>query len=147
MSEIVNFHKMSVGKKGGGKHWTKDEIERRAAAAEKVQRKVPVRLRMPAWLDDAASAVWKKTLRDMAGLEILDKVDEDLLGIYCDAVARQRDAAIQGRDDVEWAKQAQSYARIIISYADKLGLNPNSRARLAKKIADEVVDVNADLFD
>jgi P27 family predicted phage terminase small subunit len=96
----------------------------------------------------------------MAGFEILDKVDEESLAIYCDAVARYREAAMkireegytttnaQGGESVSpYVRASQSYARIMMQYADKLGLTPNSRARLAKKIADENTDPNADLFD
>jgi phage terminase small subunit len=44
-------------------------------------------------------------------------------------------------------KTQLSYARLILQYSDKLGLNANARARLAKRIADEEQDPNADLFD
>lgn len=151
MSNVVSIDKMEVGHKGGGKHWTKDEIERRQAAAQKLKRKKKIKLKMPDWLDESAAKVWKKTIKDFSGLDILDKVDEDVLAIYCDAVARQREASMNARDGtmlaIENARLAQSYARIVIQYADKLGINPNSRARLAKKIADEKGDPNADLFD
>lgn len=149
MPQIVNFDKMSVGKKGGGKHWTKEEVDRRTAAAQKLQRKAPIRFVVPIWLDDEARKVWKKTLKDLSGMDILDKVDEESLAIYCDAVVRYRDTTLkirehgyvtenaQGTESVSpYVKAAQSYARIMMQYADKLGLTPNGRARLAKKIAD-----------
>lgn len=151
---------MRVGQKGGGKHWTKEQVEKRAAAAQKLQRKKPAKLKVPIWLDDAARQVWKRTMKDMADFEILDKVDEESLATYCDAVARYRESTMkvreegytttnaQGGESVSpYVRAAQSYARIMMQYADKLGLTPNSRARLAKKIADEKVDPNADLFD
>lgn len=160
MAQIVSFDKMNVGKKGGGKHWTKDEVERRTAAAQKLQRKKKVNLKMPDWLDEAAQKVWKKTVKDMKGFDILDKVDEDVLATYCDAVARYQETtrmisergyttynAAGSLTTAPWVKAQQSYARIMMQYADKLGLNANSRARLAKKIADAEEDPNADLFD
>lgn len=160
MSQVVTFDKMHIGRKGEGKHWTKEQVEKRAAAAQKLQRKKPAKPRVPMWLDDEARQVWKKTMKDMAGFEILDKVDEESLAIYCDAVARYREAAMkireegytttnaQGGESVSpYVRASQSYARIMMQYADKLGLTPNSRARLAKKIADENTDPNADLFD
>jgi P27 family predicted phage terminase small subunit len=160
MAQVVNFDKMNVGRRGGGKHWTKDEIAKRQVAAQKVQRPKPKKLKMPVWLDPAAAAVWRKTMRDLSGLDILDKVDEDMLATYCDAVARHREVTVKVREDgyvtinsrgneavSPYVQAAQSYARIIMQYADKLGLNPNSRARLAKKIADEEDDPNGDLFD
>jgi P27 family predicted phage terminase small subunit len=149
LPKIVTFDKMAVGKKGGGKHWTKDEVDRRSAAAQKLQRKVPVRFKVPMWLDDEARQVWKKTLKDLSGLDILDKVDEEALAVYCDAVVRHREATLfirekgyvvisgSGAETVSpYVKAAQSYARIIAQFADKLGLTPTGRARLAKKIAD-----------
>jgi P27 family predicted phage terminase small subunit len=160
MPEVVSFDKMGVGKKQGGKHWTKTEVKKRAAAAQKTQRKKKVKLICPVWLDDEGRRIWKKTLKNMAGLEILDKVDEDVLAVYCDAVARYQEATLKVREEgyttinaqgVEIAnpnvKIAQSYARITLQYSEKLGLNANSRARLAKKIADNENDPNADLFD
>jgi P27 family predicted phage terminase small subunit len=160
MAEIVNFDKMNIGKKGGGKHWTKNEVEQRKAAAQKVTRKKKVNLKMPNWLDEDARKVWKKTVKDMKGFDILDKVDEDVLATYCDAVSRYKETSgyiqergytvtnAQGVPTVSpYVKAQQSYARIMMQYADKLGLNANARARLAKKMADEEEDPNADLFD
>jgi phage terminase small subunit len=34
-------------------------------------------------------------------------------------------------------KELQTWARIIASYADKLGFNPSARARLVKKLSNE----------
>lgn len=151
---------MQVGQKGGGKHWTKDEVEKREAAAKKLQRKKPAGLKMPPWLDDQAKAVWKKTISAMKGFDILDKVDEDVLATYCDAVARHKELSEMIREkgytvynaagslaEAPWVKSQLSYARVMMQYADKLGLNANARARLAKKMADEGDDPNADLFD
>lgn len=160
MAGIVNPHNMEVGSKGGGKHWTKKEVERRTAAAEKLTRKKKVNLKMPAWLDEDAQSVWKKTVKDMKGFDIFDKIDEDVLATYCDAVARYRQATLlvkafglteinsQGNNVVSAnVKAQQSYARLMTQLAAQLGITANSRARLAKKIAEEGADPNADLFD
>lgn len=160
MNQVIDFAKMQIGKKGGGKHWTKKEVETRKNAAAKVQRKKKANLKMPAWLDEAAQQVWKKTIRDMKSFDILDKVDEDVLATYCDAVARHKELSEMIREkgytiynaagslvEAPWVKSQLSYARVVMQYADKLGLNANSRARLAKKIAEEGNDPNADLFD
>jgi P27 family predicted phage terminase small subunit len=151
---------MRVGRKGGGKHWTKDQVERRKAAAQKTKRKSPVKLKMPVWLDDEARQVWKKTLKEMAEFEVLDNVDADVLATYCDAVVRYRELTFKIRENgyisigatgaetvSPYVKAQQAYARIMLQYSDKLGLNANARARLAKKKADEGMDPNADLFD
>lgn len=160
MAEIVKFDHMRVGAKGGGKHWTKDEVEKREAAAQTFQRKKKKKLKVPEWLSDEARKVWRKTIKDMEEFDVLDKVDEDVLGTYCDAVAKYQDANrlidkngyteinAQGNTVVSAnVKLAQSYARLILSYSNKLGLNADSRARLAKKIADGEEDENAGLFD
>jgi len=157
---VLDFSKMQVGRKGGGKHWTKEEVEARQRAAEKLQRKNKKKLKMPSWLGEEAQKVWKKTVRDMKDFDVLDKVDEDVLAAYCDAVARHKELSgiirengyttinATGTETVApWVRAQQSYARLIIMYSDKLGLNANARARLAKKIADEEIDENADLFD
>jgi len=160
VNQVIDFTKMQIGKKGGGKHWTKKEVEARKNAAAKLTRKKKVNLKMPEWLDEAAQAVWKKTLRDMKEFDILDKVDEDVLAAYCDAVARHKELSQMIKEkgytvlnaagslvEAPWVKTQLSYARLIVQYSDKLGLNANARARLAKRIADEEVDPNADLFD
>ena len=160
MPHIVSFDQMGVGKKGNGKHWTKEQVENRKKASQKFKRQDQNKLQMPIWLDQSARSIWKKTIKNMSGLDILDVIDEDALAIYCDAVAKYIESTLkikeqgfvsenaQGTESLNpYVKAAQSYARIMMQYADKLGLNPNSRARLAKKIADEEVDPNADLFD
>lgn len=159
-NQVIDFSQMQIGKKGGGKHWTKKEVESRERAAAKVTRPKKISLRMPDWLDDEAKKVWKKTIKDMQAFEILDKVDEDVLATYCDAVARHKELSEMIRKkgytihnssgtlvEAPWVKTQLSYARLIVQYSDKLGLNANSRARLAKKMADEEEDGNADLFD
>lgn len=161
MPQVTRFNKMMVGRRGGGKHWTKEEVEQREAAAKKLERKRKKKLRMPDWLDREAEKVWKKTIKDMDAFEILDKVDEDVLATYCDAIVRYKETTqlIKENGYTEmsasgsmvvspYVKAQQSYAKIIMQYADKLGLNANARARLAKNFADGgEADPNADLFD
>ena len=157
---VIDFSKMQVGQKGGGKHWTKKEVEARQRAAAKMTRAKKKSLKMPDWLDEEAQKVWKKTLRDMKDFDVLDKVDEDVFAAYCDAVARHKELSETIRREgytivnasgslaeAPWVKTQLSYARLIIQYSDKLGLSANSRARLARKIAQEETDPNADLFD
>ena len=159
MGAVVDIDKMKVGRKGSGKHWTKEEVAKREAAAKKTKPKKKINLRMPDWLDEEAAKIWKKTTKDMKQYDILEKLDEDTLAAYCDAVARYKDATekargnmvtvnMQGTESVSaYVKAAQSYSRLILAYAEKLGLTANARARLAKKIAEEEVDPNGELFD
>ncbi|OPA77503.1 terminase [Paenibacillus selenitireducens] len=160
MNEVIDFNHMRIGKKGGGKHWTKKEVENREAAAKKFERKKKRKLKVPDWLTDEARKVWRKTVKDMEEFDVLDKVDEDVLGTYCDAVAKYQyantlieehgytEVNAQGNSVVSaHVKLAQGYSRIILAYSNKLGLNADARARLAKKIADGEGDPNEDLFD
>lgn len=158
-TKVVNIDKMGVGIKKGGKHWTQKEVAARAKATEKVTRAKQVGLRMPEWLNDEAQKVWKKTIKDMRGFDILDKIDEDILAIYCDTVARYRECTqmiekkgymtvnVQGTETINaYVKAQQGYQRAILTYSEKLGITAASRARLAKKIADKELDPNEELF-
>lgn len=159
MGEIVNFNHMRIGAKGSGKHWTEKEVKDREEAAQQFVRKKKKKLKIPEWLNDDARKVWRKTIKDMEEFEVLDKVDEDVLAAYCDAVEKHKAANelidIHGYTEVSasgtqvisaYVKMAQSYARLILAYSNKLGLNSESRVRLSKKTADQE-DENADLFD
>jgi len=133
------------------KHLTKAEKEARFAAEKAVTRQT-VRLTPPKYLKDdkVAFDYWKKTVKRMQGISLLDDVDTEMLAIYCQLLSRRdllvaRFAKFPGDDEL---KNLQAQERIIVQYADKLGLTPNGRARLAKKRAEErPVDPNADLFD
>lgn len=157
---VVNFNHMRVGNKGGGKNWTKKEVESREEAAKKFTRKKTKKMKIPEWLDDPARKVWRKTVKDMEEFGVLDKVDEDVLGIYCDAVSKVQEANrlidIHGYTETNksgvqvpnaYVQMSQRYAGIALSYSNKLGLNAESRARLAKRSADGEADPNANLFD
>lgn len=160
MSQVIQFDHMRVGKKGGGKHWTEKEVKEREAAAKKLERKKKKKLKIPEWLSDEARKVWRKTVKDMDEFGVLDKVDEDVLGTYCDAVAKYQEAnqlielhgytvisATGAKSVSPYVTMAQGYARLILSYSNKLGLNAEARARLAKKAADNKEDPNGELFD
>jgi phage terminase small subunit len=128
---------MDVGKKGGGKHWTKSQVEARKDAAESVKRVGPVVLDPPEWLHRDAIVEWNKALANIEGLDLLDNLDGDALAIYCDAKIKYRKLSTRSRLTAEGTKSLQAWARIIIQYADKLGFTPAARARLVKKRADE----------
>lgn len=133
------------------KHRTKAEKEARAIAEKAVSRQT-VRLNPPKYLkdDEVALDYWKKTVKRMRGISLLDDVDTEMLAIYCQLLSRRdylvsRFAEVPNDDNL---KNLQAQERIIVQYAEKLGLTPNGRARLAKKRAEErPVDPNADLFD
>jgi P27 family predicted phage terminase small subunit len=153
---VVTSDKMSIGGQAGGKHWTAAEVESRAEAAQQARRPKQVRLKPPAWMSEDALKVWKDIVRKLKGIELLDNLDSELLAIYCDAIVNYRicstrlsaplepDQPRVPMDDL--VKAMQAWARIVTTYADKLGLTPGGRARLAKRKAEKIVDAFADTF-
>lgn len=127
--------KMEVGSKGSGRHWTKAEVEARQAATAELKRDAAATLRCPGWLTPEARKVWNRVKKQAAAFDLLDELDIDMLAIYCDVVTKY-----QATGDASWA-------RLVASYADRLGLTPSARARLAQKRAVEVVDEFGDEFD
>jgi phage terminase small subunit len=125
------------------KHLTNAEKAARNRAEGALSRQGRVSIRCPKWLGEEAREVFAETRRRLKGLELLDNADAELLGIYCDAVAKYRAASrlVTPDADKDTIAGAQSWARLVAGYAEKLGLTPNARARLAKKKAEvEPVD-------
>lgn len=148
---IQSSDKLSPGGRDGGKHWTKSEVESRQEAATKTKRERRVTLKPPDWLGEEALKVWADIRRKLKGIELLDNVDSELLGIYCDAVAHYRESTKMLRTGAvnpegeqvfreELTKSCQAWSRIVMTYTEKLGLTPGGRARLAKKSAEKIVD-------
>ena len=118
----------------------------------------------------AAGRYWRKVLERMDGLVILDDLDSDTLGVYCVMLARYETQcrllaqASKSLKDAEGNPEAvadavskldtlsgkmQSLERNILQYAEKLGLTPPGRVRLAQKraaAAPENKDPDGDLF-
>ncbi|MNC12971.1 Phage terminase, small subunit [compost metagenome] len=149
MNKIIAFDHMRVGAKGGGKHWTEKEVKSREAAAKKLKRKKRTTMKCPDWIGEEARKVWNKTVKDMKEFEILDTVDEEVLALYCDLVAKLRElnfhiadhgfTVINAKGELvpsAEVKMAQTYQRLVLQYAGKLGITAEARARLAKKMAD-----------
>lgn len=154
----VDADRMTPGGSGGGKHWTLAEVESRQAAAGQTRRRTRVTLKPPDWLSADALAVWKSVKKKLKDIELLDNLDTDLLAIYCDAVAQYQAASKELRippgDEgyitplvrEDRTKQCQAWARIVSQYAEKLGLSPAGRARLAKRKAEPFADPFAEQF-
>lgn len=155
------------------KNLTRQERQLRQQAEEGI---VPDRggtphLEKPALMtkNTAAARYWKKVLARMDGLAILDDLDSDTLGVYCTMLARYesqckllalasralKDAggdpeavsdAVSKLDTV--SGKMQSLERNILQYAEKLGLTPSGRVRLAQKRAQAAAapDPEGDLF-
>lgn len=113
----------------------------------------------------AAGRYWKKVLDRMDGLVILDDLDSDALGVYCVMMARYETqcrllasaskALKDAKSDPEAVADAvskldtvsgkmQSLERNILQYAEKLGLTPSGRVRLAQKRAQAAADARSD---
>lgn len=113
----------------------------------------------------AASRYWRKVLERMDGLVILDDLDSDALGVYCVMMARYENqcrllgqvskALKDSENDPEAVEAAvskldtisgkmQSLERNILQYAEKLGLTPSGRVRLAQKRAQAAAGARAD---
>lgn len=145
------------------KHLTKAELDARGG-----QESVAMPSRTPKKpkliiQDKAAGKHWSRILHAMAGLEIIDVLDTDMLAIYCAKLARRDDLQakyLQHRElyaenpelatlklMITLSGEMQSIERDLLAYASKLGLTPESRVRLAKRLAEqEEYDPDADLF-
>jgi P27 family predicted phage terminase small subunit len=127
------------------KHLTNAERDARQRAEGALKRAKRPQLRCPKWLDDDAREIFMETKKRLKGLELLDNADVELLGIYCDAVSKYRAASkvlasldengilVADKDEIA---ACQSWARLVAGYAEKLGLTPTARARLAKRKAE-----------
>lgn len=123
------------------KHRTKAEIEARETAEAAYLPQRTARIKMPATVkeDKAAAAYWRSILKRMEGTAILDDLDAEILGIYCLGLAR--------RDRLQEIKPLLTLEKQLLSYADKLGLTPEGRVRLARKKAAQDSDgIKDDLF-
>ena len=144
------------------KHLTKAEISERETAEAMLPSRAPKRPKLIIQ-DKAAKKHWNRILKDMEGLDIIDVLDTDALAIYCAKLARRDDLqarylAWRDRYDADpdnatlktmigLSDSLQSIERELLSYASKLGLTPESRARLAQRIAEQDEDdPDGDLF-
>lgn len=151
------------------KNLTDEECQLREQAEDGVipDRGRESRMEKPAIMakNAAAGRYWRKVLERMDGLVILDDLDSDALGVYCVMMARYEvqcrllAQAAKGlktaRDDPEAVEEAaarldavsgkmQSLERNILQYAEKLGLTPSGRVRLAQKRAQAAAEARAD---
>ena len=123
-----------------------------------------VNLKAPAYVrnDKAAAKYWRSILKRMEGISLLDDLDAEILAVYCSMLSRRDTTqAIYDRllggaeDDTEGAADLDaisgklaSLERSILQYAERLGLTPNGRVRLARKRAAAAADADpeGDLF-
>ena len=133
------------------KHQTLQEKESRKKEEERMKR-TEVRLSAPDKVrrDAAAKKYWNRYVREIRELELLDNLDADMLGSYCMILARLdriQEMLGDGEPDMDVVTKMESTERNALAYAQKLGLTPESRARLAKRRAEELPeDPDADLW-
>ena len=142
------------------KHLTQEEIQARLQAEADYQ---PTRTPDPPAGFNKKTAerrIWDRVISDMEGYKILDRLDADVLEIYCRQQVRLRmlqnmlDRMINGEDGKLTSKafldlltKIKDLEGTILNYAGRLGLTPESRARLAKNAAQPDPDEeDGDLF-
>lgn len=139
--KAVSAKTMRVGRKGGGKHWTQKEIESRAVAAEKFERKDDAKIQPPVWLSKDARIIWAKKISEIQGLnadsELLDALDSEILALFCNAVVQYQKIAKKKRTSIDDHKLMQTYMLRILAYSERLGFTPGARARLIKAHSEE----------
>ena len=59
----------------------------RAKTRPKEPRPKLAKPRAPAYLSDGAKAVWRRVTKDLLEMKVLAKADQDIVAIYCQAVA------------------------------------------------------------
>ena len=72
------------------KHLTNEEKAARLAAEQALKRET-VNLQKPKFVSGAAAKLWEQTIDRMTGIELLDDLDSEVLGLYCDQVARRNE--------------------------------------------------------
>jgi len=135
-------------------HLTNAQKEARENA-ESALRREETELHLPRTVeaDSLALEIWERITKDLAEVELLDNLDSDMLGLYCLGMARLERLQIRYHEDVlkgfsrgPGLKEIESHYKILITYAEKLGLAPTARARLAVKKAKQEEDPDDDLF-
>ena len=122
------------------KHLTNAEKAARQAAEEAYLPNRKAKLKMPEAVkaDKAAASYWRSIIKRMEGTGILDDLDAEILGIYCRGLSR--------RDQLTEIKPLLTLEKQLLAYADKLGLTPESRVRLARKRAAQEAEAIDPLF-
>lgn len=129
------------------KHQTAAQREARIMAEEAL---TPVRektsLKKPPWLKGRGAKYWKDILKRSENITLLDDLDAEMLAAYCSQL-QQRDvlndlltAAVSSMEPdqkniLDLNKQINAQDRSLLAYAEKLGLTPSGRVRLAQKRA------------
>ena len=84
---------LAVVKNGGGKHWTKAEIEARQRSEVKAGK--PRNLTPPKWLSKPAATLFRRYAKELLALpgDVVSKLDTGTLARYCDCEATYGEAS------------------------------------------------------
>lgn len=84
---------LAVVKGGGGKHWTKAEIEERQRSEVKAEK--PRSLTPPKWLSKPAAKLFRAYAKELLALpgDVVSKLDTGTLARYCDCEATYGEAS------------------------------------------------------
>ena len=95
---------LAVVKGGGGKHWTKAEIEERQRSEVKAGK--PRSLTPPKWLSKPAAKLFRAYAKELLALpgDVVSKLDTGTLARYCDCEATYGEAS---RHKEIWMAQHQ----------------------------------------
>jgi len=88
----------------------------------------------PPWLGPSAVEIWNDIHRTMEATGVLTQADQMVLASFCVLCAKIADAERNGEI------LPASYYAVMATTANKLGLDPSSRARLAKPEAPKPAD-------
>src|SRR5690242_2636932 len=120
-TRTIAANTMGVGKKNGGKHWTKQETLAREAAAKAFEREDHAGIEAPIWLSRDAQEIWKKKIKEIAGLnggkDMLDALDSEILALFCEGVAKYKKLSNKSRLAKDDHRILQTYMRRILEYS------------------------------
>lgn len=140
-AKVISFNRQN----GIGKHRTAAEIKAREDAAKKMTRK-EVKLKIPTFLKTRACApalkIWKELVKEGMEINLFDNVDSRVLADFCRYQALLEEELERSFPD---GKKIDRLGKLALSYAEKLGLTPTARARLAVKRADQSDEIKNEL--
>lgn len=150
------------------KHLTQAErVARRQAEEELLPRRTRPKLKKPGFIsgNKLANAYWNQILKRMEGLVLLDDLDSEMLAGYCSMLARRDETILlvdqltdrlgvadMEPDDILEAMgklnvlhgKLHALDRTLLQYAEKLGLTPSGRVRLAQQRAKSAAEPEPD---
>ncbi|WP_312979646.1 phage terminase small subunit P27 family [Leuconostoc falkenbergense] len=130
---------------GNTNNKTREEIARRAKAEEKFDVVSSEHMQPPATLGSDSKKVFRKIVKIMEPVGILNEADIDLIATYADTQVIYTQVmdqlSMQGVVDPETGKPSRfisernKLAELMRKLGDKMGLSPQARAQIANTIA------------